>query len=203
MPAGTADRGEAAGRRVGGHGPDLRGQSVSPPPRHRAPALQLVAGRAGGGHAVRPRIDLPAVIRCAAGVRTVGRVDGQTRIRACDRRDADRLAGRTHPRRSDGSGSTGPGAGFRHEEERRERLVAELRKARLTGIRVTVPAAETLSGKATTTSRSRTWPVTTWPPSTETATNNSAVEPVPALPLAGLGLLGVLLVLLGRRRQGG
>ena len=38
---------------------------------------------------------------------------------------------------------------------------------------------------------------------TETATNNSAVEPVPALPLAGLGLLGVLLVLLGRRRQGG
>ncbi len=37
-------------------------------------------------------------------------------------------------------------AGFRHEEERRERLVAELRKARLTGIRVTVPA-ETLSGK--------------------------------------------------------
>ena len=38
---------------------------------------------------------------------------------------------------------------------------------------------------------------------TETATNNSAVEPVPALPLAGLGLLGLLLVLLGRRRQGG
>ena len=38
---------------------------------------------------------------------------------------------------------------------------------------------------------------------TETAINNSAVEPVPALPLAGLGLLGVLLVLLGRRRQGG
>ena len=38
---------------------------------------------------------------------------------------------------------------------------------------------------------------------TATATNNTAVEPVPALPLAGLGLLGVLLVLLGRRRQGG
>ena len=38
---------------------------------------------------------------------------------------------------------------------------------------------------------------------TETATNNSAVEPVPALPPAGLGLLGLLLVLLGRRRQGG
>ena len=38
---------------------------------------------------------------------------------------------------------------------------------------------------------------------TATAANNSAVEPVPALPLAGLGLLGVLLVLLGRRRQGG
>jgi len=39
---------------------------------------------------------------------------------------------------------------------------------------------------------------------TETATNNSAVEPVPALPLTGAGLLGLLLILLGcRRRPGG
>ena len=38
---------------------------------------------------------------------------------------------------------------------------------------------------------------------TETAANNSAVEPVPALPVAGLGLLSLLLVLLGRRRQSG
>ena len=37
-------------------------------------------------------------------------------------------------------------AAFRGEEERRTRLVAELRKARLTGIRVKLPA-ETLSGK--------------------------------------------------------
>ena len=33
---------------------------------------------------------------------------------------------------------------------------------------------------------------------TVTATNNSAVEPVPALPLTGAGLLGLLLILLGR-----
>ena len=39
-------------------------------------------------------------------------------------------------------------AAFRGEEERRTRLVAELRKARLTGIRVKLPA-ETLSGKLT------------------------------------------------------
>ena len=37
-------------------------------------------------------------------------------------------------------------AAFRHEEERRERLVAELRKARLTGIRVKLPV-ESLGGK--------------------------------------------------------
>ena len=37
-------------------------------------------------------------------------------------------------------------AAFRGEEERRTRLMAELRKARLTGIRVKLPA-ETLSGK--------------------------------------------------------
>ena len=37
-------------------------------------------------------------------------------------------------------------AAFRGEEERRDRLVAELRKARLTGIRVTLPA-ETLDAK--------------------------------------------------------
>ena len=37
-------------------------------------------------------------------------------------------------------------AAFRGEEERRDRLVAELRKARLTGIRVTVPA-EALEAK--------------------------------------------------------
>ena len=37
-------------------------------------------------------------------------------------------------------------AAFRHEEERRERLVAELRQARLTGIRFNVPA-ESLSSK--------------------------------------------------------
>ena len=38
---------------------------------------------------------------------------------------------------------------------------------------------------------------------TETAANNSAVEPVPALPVAGLGLLSLLLVVLGRRRRNG
>ena len=37
-------------------------------------------------------------------------------------------------------------AAFRHEEERRERLVAELRQARLTGYRFKVPA-ETMSAK--------------------------------------------------------
>ena len=37
-------------------------------------------------------------------------------------------------------------AAFAHEEERRERLVAELRKARLTGIRVKLPVAS-LGGK--------------------------------------------------------
>ncbi len=36
---------------------------------------------------------------------------------------------------------------------------------------------------------------------TETATNNSAVEPIPALPLTGAGLLGLLLILLGGRRR--
>ena len=36
---------------------------------------------------------------------------------------------------------------------------------------------------------------------TATATNNSAVEPVPALPLTGAGLLGLLLILLGGRRR--
>ena len=36
---------------------------------------------------------------------------------------------------------------------------------------------------------------------TATATNNSAVEPVPALPLTGAGLLGLLLILLGSRRR--
>ena len=38
---------------------------------------------------------------------------------------------------------------------------------------------------------------------TATATNGSAVEPVPALPLTGAGLLGLLLILLGRRRRPG
>ena len=37
-------------------------------------------------------------------------------------------------------------AAFRHEEERHERLVAELRKTRLTGIRVKLPV-ESLGGK--------------------------------------------------------
>lgn len=37
-------------------------------------------------------------------------------------------------------------APFRREQERRERLLTELRQARLTGIRVTVPT-ETLTGK--------------------------------------------------------
>ena len=36
---------------------------------------------------------------------------------------------------------------------------------------------------------------------TAPATNNSAVEPVPALPLTGAGLLGLLLILLGSRRR--
>ena len=36
---------------------------------------------------------------------------------------------------------------------------------------------------------------------TAPATNNSAVEPVPALPLTGAGLLGLLLILLGGRRR--
>ncbi len=36
---------------------------------------------------------------------------------------------------------------------------------------------------------------------TATATNNSAVEAVPALPLTGAGLLGLLLILLGGRRR--
>ncbi len=39
------------------------------------------------------------------------------------------------------------------------------------------------------------------PSFTATATNNSAVEPVPAMPLTGAGLLGLLLVLLGGRRR--
>ena len=39
------------------------------------------------------------------------------------------------------------------------------------------------------------------PSFTETAANNSAVEPVPALPLTGAGLLGLLLILLGGRRR--
>ena len=53
------------------------------------------------------------------------------------RRDIEQLFGvRKHRSR----------AAFRHEEERRERLVTELRKARLTGIRVKLPA-ETLDTK--------------------------------------------------------
>ena len=56
---------------------------------------------------------------------------------------------------------------------------------------------------ATTTSRSRTWPVTIWPPSSRPRPTTPPWSPCPHLPLAGLGLLGVLLVLLGRRRQGG
>ena len=71
--------------------------------------------RADGRPSTRPaggRGRHPAVIRCAAGPGSYGRKSAHrhvrpgrrtTRIRACDRRDADRLAG-THPRRSDGRG---------------------------------------------------------------------------------------------------
>ena len=50
------------------------------------------------------------------------------------------------PSSSASSRNTGPRAAFRGEGERRARLVAELRKARVTGIRVTLPV-ETLDAK--------------------------------------------------------